>query len=133
MRFRDRFYQFMQGRYGVDQFSKFLSFGGIVVIIISNFFGGQILNLLGLLMIIYSYVRMFSKNFNKRYTENQKYLQYTNRARSYFNGFKNTFSQRKTHRVFKCPSCKQKIRVPKGKGKIEISCPKCFTKFVRKS
>lgn len=133
MRLRDRFYRFMQGRYGVDQLSKFLSFGGLIVIIISNFFGGIILNTIGLLMVIFAYVRMFSKNINKRYAENLKYLQYANRVKSYFNGFKNTFSQRKTHRVFKCPSCKQKIRVPKGKGKIEISCPKCFTKFIRKS
>ncbi|NLJ89603.1 MAG: hypothetical protein GX323_01770 [Clostridiales bacterium] len=133
MRLRDRFYQFMQGRYGVDQFSKFLTYGGIILMIISNFFGGLLLNSLGLLMVIYAYFRMFSKNISKRYQENQKYLHYASIIKRSLNVYKRRFAERKTHRIFKCPSCKQKIRVPKGKGKIEITCPKCRTKFIRKS
>ncbi|NMB43977.1 MAG: hypothetical protein GX995_07590 [Clostridiales bacterium] len=133
MGFREKFYQFMQGRYGVDQFSRFLTIAGIILMIISRFFGGFILDTLGFLMVIYAYFRMFSKNINKRYAENQKYLQYSSVFMRTLNGYKNSFSQRKTHRIFKCPSCKQKIRVPKGKGKIEITCPKCLSKFIRKS
>ncbi len=133
MGFREKFYQFIQGRYGVDQFSRFLTIAGIILMIISRFFGGFILDTLGFLMVIYAYFRMFSKNINKRYAENQKYLQYSSVFMRTLNGYKNSFSQRKTHRIFKCPSCKQKIRVPKGKGKIEITCPKCLSKFIRKS
>lgn len=135
MKFRDKFYQFMQGRYGIDQFSQFLSIAGLIVILISNFFGEAevFINLLGMIIFIYAYVRVFSKDVNKRYGENQKYLYQLDKVKKYFRGIKTSFSQRKTHKVFKCPSCKQKIRVPKGKGNIEISCPKCYTKFVRKS
>lgn len=135
MRFRDRFYRFMQGRYGLDQFSQFLLITGLILIIVSAFSGsrGSVLNLLGLIVIIYAYFRVFSKNVSKRYGENSKYLFYADKVKRKFVGFKASFKQRKTHKVFKCPNCKQKIRVPKGKGKIEISCPKCYTKFIRKS
>lgn len=134
MRFRDRFYQFMQGRYGVDQFSQFLSLAGLIIILISNFIPyGYILNIFGFVIFIYAYYRVFSRQTDKRYGENQKYLYKTEKVRKYFAGVKNRFQQRKTHKFFKCPNCKQRIRVPKGKGKIEISCPKCHTKFVRKS
>lgn len=133
MRFRDRFLSFMQGRYGVDQLSKFLSIVGLIVMVVSNITRMQIFYYIGIAMLIYAYVRMFSKNINKRYGENQRYLFYSDKVKNKFSGIKTAFSQRKTHKVFKCPNCSQKIRVPKGKGKIEISCPKCFTKFVRKS
>lgn len=135
MKLRDRFMKFMQGRYGVDQYSRFLVVAGLIATIISRFLGpfGLIINLLGMIMFIFSYVRVFSKDINKRYQQNQQYLNKSKKIRAYFKGFKNSFNQRKTHKIFKCPSCKQKIRVPKGRGKIEIKCPKCHTKFVRKS
>ena len=133
MRLRDRFIHFMQGRYGVDQFSKFLSITAIIILLISSFTRSSLLNLLGMVIFIYAYIRIFSKDINKRYGQNQKYLFYADKVKKNFRGIKTSFSQRKTHKIFKCPNCSQKIRVPKGKGKIEISCPKCFTKFVRKS
>ncbi len=135
MRFRDRIYRFMQGRYGIDQYSQFLSIAGLILIIISNFLGivGLPINILGTVMFIYAYVRVFSKKINKRYSQNQKFLSRTEGIRNWFRVIKKRFKQRKTHKFFKCPNCKQKIRVPRGKGKIEITCPKCKTKFVRKS
>ncbi len=133
MRFRDRFLRFMQGRYGVDQLSKFLSITGLIIMVFSSFVRSPIINYVGLILLIYSYIRIFSKDISKRYGQNQKYLFYADKVKKNFSGFKTGFSQRKTHRIFKCPNCSQKIRVPKDKGKIEISCPKCFTKFVRKS
>ena len=135
MRFRDRIYRFMQGRYGIDQYSQFLSIAGLILIIISNFLVFVVLpiNILGTVMFIYAYVRVFSKKINKRYSQNQKFLSRTEGIRNWFRVIKKRFKQRKTHKFFKCPNCKQKIRVPRGKGKIEITCPKCKTKFVRKS
>lgn len=133
MKLRDRFIRFMQGRYGPDQFSKFLIITGLIFTILSRITGWFILYTLAFFMLIYSYVRVFSKNINKRYGQNQKYLYYENKVKKFFKNIKNGFKQRKTHRIFVCPSCKQKIRVPKGKGKIEISCPKCHTRFIRKS
>ena len=82
---------------------------------------------------IYSYYRMFSRQTYKRALENQKFLQHTSKIRGFFAKQKYMVAQRKTHHIYKCPNCKQKIRVPKGKGKIEIRCPKCQTTFIKKS
>lgn len=133
MNLRDRFIRFMQGRYGPDRFSKFLIIAGLIFTILSRLTGWFILYVFAFCMLIYSYIRVFSKNINKRYEQNQKYVYYENKIKKLFKEIKNEFKQRKTHRIFMCPSCKQKIRVPKGKGKIEIACPKCHTKFIRKS
>ena len=65
--------------------------------------------------------------------QNQKYLQMTSKFRLRFNKEKNLMKQRKTHHIYSCPGCGQKVRIPRGKGKIEIECPKCHTKFVKRS
>ena len=127
----------MQGRYGLDQFSKALLIGGLIVVLLSSFFAGgragSLFYLLGWILIIYCYFRIFSKNVSKRYAENQKYLAKTYKIRTYIQQQKNSLAQRKAYHIYKCPGCKQKIRIPKGKGKIEIRCPKCGTTFIKKS
>lgn len=133
---KDKFIRFMQGRYGVDQFSRFLLGVALVSIIISIFirgYLGTLLNTIGLLAIVYTYFRIFSRNIQKRYAENQKYLSITSKIRMRFNKEKNIMAQRKTHHIYTCPGCGQKIRIPRGKGKIEIECPKCHTKFIKNS
>lgn len=87
----------------------------------------------GWVAIIYCYFRIFSKNITKRYAENQKYLAKTYKLRSFFYKQKELMKQRKVYHIYKCPSCKQKIRIPRGKGKIEVRCPKCGTTFIKKS
>lgn len=134
---KEKLMRFMQGRYGTDQFSKFLIGVGFVCIILSFFIrkGGVSSLLSGIIMIllVYVYFRMFSRNISKRYAENQKYLQVTSRFRGLFQKEKHRMEQRKDYRFYKCPACSQQVRVPKGKGKIEISCPKCQNKFVKRS
>jgi ribosomal protein L37AE/L43A len=76
---------------------------------------------------------MFSKKIYKRSEENQKYLQLEWKVKNAFNKKKNEFKQLKTHHIYKCPTCKQKIRVPRGRGKIAIRCRKCGTEFIKKS
>jgi uncharacterized paraquat-inducible protein A len=76
---------------------------------------------------------MLSRDIQKRYAENEKYLAATAKFRQRFNREKNMMNQRKTHHIYSCPGCGQKIRIPKGKGKIEIECPKCHTKFIKRS
>lgn len=133
---RERIQKFMQGRYGTDELSKAMLIAAVVCIVIGWITGGMvqtIVNIAAWVILIYSYVRMFSRNHTKRWAENQKYLSFKNRILGDVNRQKNYAQQRKTHRIYSCPGCKQKIRVPKGKGKIEISCPKCSTKFIKRS
>lgn len=134
---RDKLNKFMQGRYGADQFAKF-TMGLALVCIILAAFGrrsaiGGLLDTVGLAAIIYTYYRMLSRNIPKRYAENQKYLAFTQKLRVRMHKEKNLMEQRKTHHIYTCPGCGQKIRIPRGKGKIEIECPKCHVKFIKRS
>ena len=136
---RDKFNKFMQGRYGVDEFSRFTMGLALVLIILTMFVSmvnrslGSILDFLGIAAIVYAYFRIFSRNIQQRYAENQKYLNYRYQMAVKWNRFKKHLAQRKNYRFYKCPQCKQKVRVPKGRGKICITCPKCRTEFVKKS
>lgn len=133
---KEKFIRFMQGRYGVDQLSKFTMGVAVVAIVLSLFVrgtGGALLNTIGILAIVYTYFRIFSKDIQRRYAENQKYLSLTGKIRQWIYKEKNIMEQRKTYHIYSCPGCGQKIRIPKGKGRIEIDCPKCHTKFIKNS
>ena len=130
---KNKMMQFMQGRYGADQMGQMLSAVSMVFLIISLFSRNQAWFLLAVIGIVYNYFRMFSKNISKRYAENQKYLKMTVGIRRKLASWKSQLAQRKIYHIYRCPGCKQKIRVPRGHGKIEIRCPKCNTRFVKKS
>ena len=130
---KNKMMQFMQGRYGADQMGQMLSAVSMVFLIISLFSRNQAWFLLAVIGIVYNYFRMFSKNISKRYAENQKYLKRTAGIRRKLASWKSQLAQRKIYHIYRCPGCKQKIRVPRGRGKIEIRCPKCNTRFVKKS
>ena len=93
----------------------------------------SIMYYLSLATLVYTYYRMFSRNIYKRASENQNFLNKTANIRRKINNQKSIFKQRKVYRIYKCPTCKQKVRVPKGKGKISIHCPKCDTYFIKRS
>lgn len=123
----------MYGRYGMDSLGKFTVAAGVVSILLATFIRWRFLPVLSWACIIYSYYRMFSRNIYKRSSENQWYLKKTYKLRNFLYRQKQLFAQRRTHHIYSCPSCRQKIRVPRGKGKIEIRCPKCNTTFIKKS
>ena len=130
---RNRFQQFMYGRYGMDQLNRFLSTVALIILVVSMFIRRPIVEIVALALLFWCYYRMFSKNISKRYAENQKYLGYTQKIRSRFTREKNMMEQRKTHHIYTCPGCGQKIRIPRGKGqKVEIECPKCHEKFIKR-
>lgn len=129
---KEKFYQFMQGRYGSDQLSRFLMFL-VMVCLVFSLFGLRFFYVIGIALLIYSYFRIFSKNLYKRRAENTAYLQCEYKVRQKAATWKRDMQQRKTHHIYRCPSCKQKIRVPRGKGRIEIRCPKCNQTFIKKS
>lgn len=124
---------FMQGRYGVDSLNKGLLAIAILTMIASTFVQSQILYWISLIALFLAYFRMFSRNIPARYRENQFLLKHTQKIRAFFNQHKRAFTLRKTHHIYTCPNCKQKIKVPKGKGMIEIRCQKCGTRFQKRS
>lgn len=129
---KEKLYRFMQGRYGSDQLNRFLMILVIICFAVS-LFGVRPFYLLGIVLLIYAYFRMLSRNIYKRSAENSAYLRYEYKVKQKFAKLKRDIKQRKTHHIYKCPSCKQKIRIPRGKGKIEIRCPKCGQTFIKKS
>ena len=130
---RYKFARWMQGRYGADKFTRFLSFLLLGLVIVNLFVRSGILSLLAWAVIIYMYFRVFSKNISKRYAENQKYLAFRRKFTKKWDLLKKKWKDRKVYRYYTCKSCKQTIRVPKGKGKIEIRCPKCGNAFIKKT
>lgn len=128
----------MQGRNGVDQFARFTMGVALAAIVLTLFTGtrsgiGAFLDLFGMAAIVYTYFRIFSKNISKRYQENQKYLQMIDKLRARFQKEKRMMSQRKDYHIYSCPGCGQKIRIPRGGfKKVEIECPKCHTKFIKR-
>lgn len=132
-RMRDKFMRFMQGRNGVDQLGKTLNTVTLVLLIISMFTRWSILYIIAIVLMVYTYFRIFSKNIPKRYAENQKFCNWRYDMAIKRNKKKQEWEQRKIYRFFRCPMCKQKVRVPKGRGKICITCPKCRQEFVKRS
>lgn len=130
---KEKFYRFMQGRYGTDELSKFLVGVGMVLIILNIFTRNFMISLLFWICLIYSYFRMFSKNYSARYAENQKFLEIKNRLKYKWENHKKVSEQKKIYHIYSCPYCKQKIRIPKGKGTIIITCPKCKQEFGKRS
>ena len=129
---RERIQRFMQGRYGNDQLNQFIMLI-IMLCLVFSFFAGRIFYWMSLLLMFLLYFRIFSRNVTKRSGENMVYLQKTEKFRSAFFKQKNLLLQRKTHHIYKCPSCRQKIRIPRGRGKVMVRCPKCNTEFVKRS
>ena len=139
--FSTKLQQFMVGRYGNDQFTIFLSIAGIVLYCFGSFLRlfrsiyamGMVACLIGVLILYYSTFRSFSKNYEKRRKELNWYLVWSEKPKAQIKLLMNQIRDRKTHRYFKCKSCKTVMRVPKGRGKIEITCPKCRVKIVKKT
>lgn len=137
MDFRQRIFEFMQGRYGVDQLSAFLIWTGIILSLFTMFFRFPVFVIVSWAMIVYAYIRILSRDRNKRYAQNQKFLDRTRKIRNGFAKvkYRMKYGKQKTsaYRIFRCRECGQKIRIPKGKGKIMITCPKCKNQFKKRS
>lgn len=123
---RESLQRFMYGRNGVDDITRVVVIISIIVYLISAVFKLPVFGVITLILLYYALFRMFSRNKEKRMLENQKYV-------NYIQAFKLNFEQRKTHRIFVCKRCGKKIRVPKGKGKIEITCPLCGNKMIHRT
>ena len=135
----------MRGRRGWDQFNFFLLIASFAIEILGRIFGQRYVYLFGVALFFYSVYRALSRNIAAREAENQKYLQITNRIKNwrYFRQQKKqgtyTYTQSEQSRngaygstvyaYYYCPSCKQQVRIPAGKGRVTVTCPRCGEKF----
>ena len=133
-RFGESFRRFMYGRYGFDELNiallivavavnltnsiltVSLPFSFVHTRIVSPFLHLLVVGLLG-----FSLFRAFSRNIYARQKENRWFRRQWQRLRD------------RKNRYYSCPKCRQTVRVPRGKGKISIRCPKCGEKFIRKT
>ena len=117
--------RFMEGRYGTDRLNMVILCTGLAASILSSLLKVSGLNvifwLLSYGLMFWAIWRSLSRNTYKRYQENRKFMQIVDRIKD------------RQHRYFDCPKCHQTVRVPRGKGKISITCPRCREKFVKKT
>ncbi len=117
--------QFMAGRYGTDRLNMVILCAGLAASLLSVWIKISPFNVifwaLSYGLMIWAICRSLSRNTYKRYLENRKFLQVFDRLKD------------RQHRYFDCPKCHQTVRVPRGKGKISITCPRCREKFVKKT
>ena len=125
--------KFMAGRYGVDQLSLTLLGISIFISILSSILHSQVLAILYIIPLGTVLYRMFSKDIAKRYQENVKFLNKWNSIKRKVNNRIKHIKSLKHYKYYKCSNCKQTLRVPRGKGKIAITCPKCKTVMIKKS
>lgn len=125
--------KFMLGRYGVDQLSKAMLIFTFILLIISSITGSDIINAIGILALALTYMRILSRNIDKRYQENMKFLQWLGPIRVRLNKLFKRLKEHKTYRFYRCTQCNQQLRVPKGKGKIRITCPKCKSSIIKRT
>ena len=131
-----RIQRFMQGRYGQDEFSRFLTASAFVLLILSLFVRPRwILTAIVWIILIYSVFRMLSKNIEARTKERTVYLNARNKLVRKWNYLKNRLKDRKEYNYYSCPGCKAHVRIRKpGKGKtIIVTCPKCHEQFQKKT
>lgn len=118
-------YRFMRGRYGTDKLNRLILFLGLFFCVVSMFMPVGIpvlvMTTLACVCSFLAIFRAFSRNTYQRYRENKRYLDLLTRIKD------------RDHRYYACPKCRQSVRVPKGKGKIAITCPKCREKFIKKT
>ncbi|WP_314794278.1 hypothetical protein [Eggerthia catenaformis] len=129
---RYRIYQFMQGRYGLDTLNQHLNYALLVLIFIHFFIRSYWLNVLIWVLLIIEVYRMLSKKIYARQKENEAYLRIISPLRDFFH-LLSLRRKDKEHAYYRCPQCKQITRIPKGRGKVDITCPQCHCVFERKS
>lgn len=125
----------LQGRYGVDELSRFLSITGLLALFLSSLSSKlSFLYLLALLLIIWSSYRSFSKNHAKRFTERAKFLKMSKPITAQYALHKRKWQDRKTHKYYGCPGCKTQVRIrkPEKHHNITITCPRCTTTFKKR-
>lgn len=122
--------EFFMNRYGMDSLNRALMVLYIIFLIIYLITRQDVFMYISLGIVVYQVYRALSRNFTARAKENQVFIKFWNPIKRKYYSIKKKITD-KTHRYFKCPKCKTEIRVPKNKGKIRITCPKCSEQFIK--
>lgn len=141
---RERFERFMAGRNGTDAMGRLFLVAAMLLLIVSWRAKSFVWYAIAIAVLFYAYFRMLSRNVAKRQQENQAFLQMTSDIRRALTGWRNKAAyngskmrydheQRKVYRIFTCPGCGQKLRVPKGRGKVQVTCSKCYKSFMKRT
>ncbi len=135
MKLRSFLSRFLAGRYGPDQLNRALNIAAVVLLVLSLITGGSgvgsLIWVLALACLVWSSFRTLSRNIPRRQRENAAFLSLTRRPREGLRSARDRFSQRREYRFFRCPSCRTWLRVPRGKGKLNITCRQCGERFTR--
>ena len=124
---------FMIGRYGPDHLNIAMIILSLVLNLLNMILPFAPLTYLSYAILALALFRMLSRNITRRRAENDRFIRYWWPVKTKIGYFFKNIKHRKTHIFFKCPSCGNTLRVPKGKGKLQITCPKCGERFVKKS
>ncbi|MBR4051167.1 MAG: hypothetical protein IKK09_11770 [Clostridia bacterium] len=125
--------RFMMGRYGPDELTAAIVILGCVFTFLSNFRPLRFMYFIGMLVMAVAIWRTLSKNIDARTRERMWFLRVIEKPKAEFKLLSNKIRDRKTHRYFKCKNCGASLRVPKGRGKISVTCPKCRVKTQKKT
>lgn len=128
------------GRYGIDKLNTAMIFSALAVsvinVLVPDVTASYIFSIISTALIVFTVFRMFSKNYTKRHMELQWYLKTEISVKQWWWGVRAKFlnlKEKSKYRYYTCPRCLQKLRVPKGKGKIRVTCTKCGNKFETRS
>ncbi len=129
---REKLQDFFQGRYGTDELARWTMYLSLALLILSFFVGRGVLSTVALVLLVWTYIRILSRDFARRRMQNEKFLEGKERFLGFFRSKLRAFRDR-DHCYFQCPHCRKNLRVPRGKGNISIHCPRCHRDFVKRT
>lgn len=129
----NQFRKFMYGRYGFDQLSRDIILFSLFITLIASLTRSSLLLWLAYIPLFYAIFRILSRDTQKRARENYIYADLIRKVKVRAKNTKLLLVGTRTHKFYRCKGCRQMIRIPRGKGKISISCPKCRREFISRS
>ncbi len=130
---REGLRKLMVGRRGADELSLALLITGLVLSVLTSITRIGVFYLIGLVAYGFSIYRMFSRQIEKRYKENAKFLALWRGWRSSLKQFINRVKNMRKYKYFKCPECQSRLRLPRKVGEVTVTCGKCHHAFKQKA
>ena len=123
----------MQGRYGQDELNQVLLWSALGLALLGSILKAELFSVLAMPPLIWSLIRCYSRNIHRRREERAAWLRFWGKIRDFFALQKRRWTDRKTYKYFRCKNCGAVMRVPKGKGKLRITCRQCRQEMTKRS